>query len=97
MPVTTNAAPPLPDPGVPAASADPEDPTLTYGLVTRPTIPSPAVAQDGTMYTPGEGVTISLLNNTSRLWLSASLSALMLFNSQRPFTSGAPFFLLPAS
>jgi hypothetical protein len=38
-----------------------------------------------------------MLNDTSRLRLSASLSALMLFNEKRPFTSGAPFLLLPDS
>lgn len=96
-PLLKEALPPLPDPGIPAPTADPEDPTLVYGLVRRPTASIPMPDAGGTTYTPGEGVTISMLNDTSRLRLSASLSALMLFNSQRPFTSGAPFLLLPAS
>jgi hypothetical protein len=97
MPVATDSPPPQSDPGVPAASAGPEGPTLSYGLDPRPAAVMPATASGGITYTPGEGVTISMLNDTSRLRLSASLSALMLFNEKRPFTSGAPFLLLPDS
>ncbi|MDX2039476.1 MAG: hypothetical protein SFX72_22725 [Isosphaeraceae bacterium] len=87
-----NAAPAVPSPVLPAPSADPEDPTIEFGVP-----PLPISTDVNSTYVPGEGVTISLLNDTSRLRLSASLSALMIFNTQRPFTSGAPFLLLPAS
>ncbi len=46
--------------------------------------------------TPGEGSTISLLNDTSRLNIGVSLSALATFSTSRPFSSSLPLFLFPA-
>jgi len=48
-------------------------------------------------YTPGEGVTISMLNNTSQLKVGATLSGLAIFSTDRPFSSGLPLFLTPAT
>lgn len=48
-------------------------------------------------YTPGEGVTISMLNDTSQLKLAANLSGLMIFSTKRPFSPGLPLLLLPDS
>lgn len=47
-------------------------------------------------YTPGEGSTISLLNDTSRLQIGVNLSALATFSTSRPFSSSLPLFLFPA-
>lgn len=46
---------------------------------------------------PGEGITISMLNNTSQLKLGATLSALGTFSTRRPFSSSVPLFLFPKS
>lgn len=48
-------------------------------------------------YSPGEGATISMLNDTSRLTIGANLSALATFSTSRPFSSSVPLFLFPAS
>lgn len=61
-----------------------------------------AVSQDGLGCKPGsigtdEGVSVSLLNGTSRLKLFGSLSALSIFSTDRPFAPGMPMFLLPGS
>ncbi|MFO0911441.1 MAG: hypothetical protein U0795_00670 [Pirellulales bacterium] len=48
-------------------------------------------------YSPGEGITISMLNNTSKLTVGASLSALATFSTSRPFSASLPLFLFPAS
>lgn len=46
---------------------------------------------------PGEGVTISMLNDTSQLQFSAALSALAVASTKRPFSPGLPLFLVPDS
>lgn len=46
---------------------------------------------------PGEGITISMLNNTSQLKLGATLSALGTFSTSRPYSSSLPLFLFPES
>jgi len=48
-------------------------------------------------YTPGEGVTISMLKNTSKLTVGVNLSALATFSTNRPFSSSVPLFLFPGS
>jgi len=48
-------------------------------------------------YTPGEGVTISMLNDTSKLTLGMTLSGLGVFSTQRPQPPSLPMFLSPAS
>jgi hypothetical protein len=48
-------------------------------------------------YTPGEGTTISMLNDTSRLKIGATLSGLGIFSTSRPFASGLPLLLDPRS
>lgn len=51
----------------------------------------------GVSYTPGEGATISMLNDTSRLTIGATLSGLGIFSTSRPFASGLPLLLDPRS
>jgi hypothetical protein len=46
--------------------------------------------------TPGEGSTISMLNDTSRLNIGVTLSALSTFSTSRPFSPSIPVFLFPA-
>jgi hypothetical protein len=48
-------------------------------------------------YSPGEGVTISMLNNSSKLTIGANLAALTTFSTSRPFSPSLPLFLTPAS
>jgi hypothetical protein len=47
--------------------------------------------------TPGDGVTISMLNDSSELQFGAAISALAIASTKRPFSSGLPLFLLPES
>ena len=65
--------------------------------LNSPPTPDPALAPSASSYTPGEGVTISMLNNTSKLNIGVNLSGLAIFSTARPFVSGLPFFLDPAS
>jgi hypothetical protein len=46
---------------------------------------------------PGDGVTISMLNDSSQLQFGAAISALAIASTKRPFSSGLPLFLLPQS
>ncbi len=46
---------------------------------------------------PGEGATISMLNDTTRLTIGVNLSALATFSTSRPFSSSLPLFLFPES
>ena len=66
-------------------------------LATPPATSSAATAPAKTSSSPGEGVTISMLNNTSKLTLTGNLSGLALFNTDRTFSPGLPLFLFPAS
>lgn len=54
--------------------------------------PTPTIS-----HTPGDGVTMSMLNDTSKLQFSAALSALAVASTKRPFSPGLPLFLLPDS
>jgi hypothetical protein len=56
-----------------------------------PTLPSPP----GTTVTSGDGLTVSLLNGSSRLKLFGQFSAIGVLSSTRPFPAGSPLFLLP--
>lgn len=56
-----------------------------------------AVPPAAPTYVPGEGATISMLNDTSLLTIGARLSALSTFSTRRPFSSSVPLFLYPAS
>jgi hypothetical protein len=51
----------------------------------------------GLSYTPGEGTTISMLNDTSRLTIGATLSGLGVFSTKRPFSPDLPLLLQPGS
>ncbi|MBX7104614.1 MAG: hypothetical protein K1X57_11070 [Gemmataceae bacterium] len=50
-----------------------------------------------TSYTPGDGLTVSMLNGTSKLKLFAQFSGIGVFATDRPFTAGIPFLILPPS
>jgi hypothetical protein len=54
---------------------------------------SPATAT----YTPGEGLTVSMLNGTSTVKLFANFSGIATFSTTRQFPTGPPLFLFPAS
>lgn len=84
----TPASPPLP--GV-AAPPTPAEPSPSLAPVPDATSP-PSVC-----YVPGEGLTVSMLNNTSTLKLFANFSAIAGFSTTREFPTGGPLFLLPAS
>lgn len=45
-------------------------------------------------YVPGDGLTVSLLNDTSRLKLFGQFSAIGIFSTDRPFSAGLPLLLL---
>jgi hypothetical protein len=64
--------------------------------LNSPPIPDPSSAPSALSHTPGEGVTISMLNNTSKLNIGVNLSGLAIFSTARPFASGLPFLLDPA-
>lgn len=51
----------------------------------------------GSLYVPGEGITVSMLNGSSQLKLLGSFSSLSVFSTSRPFAPGLPLFLLPDS
>ena len=81
-------------------------PTPPFTAVGSPEPGSNATPLDGrsllakpatTSYTPGEGVTISMFNDTSKLTLGMSLSGLGIFSTQRPTSPGLPLFLFPGS
>lgn len=54
--------------------------------------PRPPVA-----YTPGDGLTVSMLNGTSQLKLFGWFSAIGIVSTERPFAAGLPLLLLPPS
>jgi len=62
-----------------------------------PATSSAAAAPAKTSYSPGEGVTISMLNDTSKLTITGNLSGLAIFATDRTFSPGLPLFLFPAS
>lgn len=49
------------------------------------------------LYQPGEGLTVSMLNGSSTLKLSAAFSLLGISATERPFVPWNPLFLLPRS
>ena len=59
--------------------------------------PGMGARPDNWRFSPGDGLTISMLDDTSRIRIRTTLSALSVFSSSRPFVAGNPFFLLPAS
>lgn len=88
----------LPDgPSESGLDAQPAGPSPTSpipsALLPDAADPATAAPKDA----PGEGVTISMLNGTTRLKLFANFSALGIFSTDRPFVEGLPLFLLPAS
>ncbi|XZE45199.1 hypothetical protein SH467x_000405 [Pirellulaceae bacterium SH467] len=48
-------------------------------------------------HTPGDGITISMLNDKSRLTFGAAMSALSTFSTSRQFSPSLPLLLFPAS
>lgn len=74
---------PLPSVGQPAPA-----PT------TASPIPDPPAS---TTYTPGDGLTVTMLNGSSRLKLFGQFSAIGVFSTDRPFSAGLPLLILPPS
>jgi hypothetical protein len=79
-------------------------PLANDGLVQSPlattSSPSSWTTDSGSISmtaSPGDGLTISMLNGTSKLKLFANISAIGIFSTDRPFSPGLPLFLLPAS
>lgn len=66
---------------------------LAEAVLPPPKADPPATAA----YTPGDGLTVSMLNDTTKLKLFANVSAIGAFNTSRPFPAGTPLFLLPPS
>jgi hypothetical protein len=64
-------------------------------------IPAPVACLDSppvtSSYIPGQGLTISMLDDTSKLTIGAAFSGLAIFSTKRPFSPGLPLFLFPAS
>ena len=56
-------------------------------------VPSPSTLTQA----PGEGVTISMLNDSSRLTIGATLSGLSTFSTKRQFSPSLPLLLFPGS
>jgi len=86
---------PAPEPRT-AIGTDAVNPAPVPSL-NSPPIPDASPAPSASSYTPGEGVTISMLNNTSRLNIGVNLSGLAVFSTARPYSPGLPLFLWPAS
>lgn len=63
------------------------------GAMTTLTAPPPVT----TIYEPGDGLTVSMLNGESKLKLFANFSALGVASTDRPFSAGLPLLLLPPS
>jgi hypothetical protein len=66
---------------------------LTESIVS----PTTQVKSLTTTYEPGDGVTVSMLNGASKLKLFGQFSAIGIFSTDRPFSSGLPLLLLPPS
>jgi hypothetical protein len=88
------AQPPQPVPppaGPPPAQTPPAAPAYT----PPPAPPAPAASPPAATATPGDGVTVSMLNGTSTLKLFGQFSLLGVFSTTRPFPAGNPIFLFP--
>lgn len=48
-------------------------------------------------YTPGDGLTVTMLNGQSKLKLFGQFSAIGVFSTDRPFSAGLPLLMLPPS
>lgn len=84
----------------PAASITPLTPPAVPADV--PLVPSPSIVTavppaNAINYTPGDGLTVSMMNGQSKLKLFGQFSAIGLFSTNRPFSAGEPLFLLPPS
>ncbi len=88
-------APQMALPGMTPRAGVPSGGNLHEG--TPLVVPIEAQPSSMTSYTPGDGVTISMLNNTSKLTLGMTLSGLGIFSTQRPTSPGLPLFLNPGS
>jgi hypothetical protein len=79
----------------------PASPSPLSGLQNSPVPPalaeSKAASPPAMEYNPGEGLTVRLLNDSSRLKLFAQFSALGIASTDRPLSAGLPLLLLPGS
>jgi hypothetical protein len=71
------------------------DPLATDGMADSAL--SQASPTPTTYYTPGEGMTVSMLNGESKLKLFGSFSTIAAAATTRAFPTGGPLFLLPPS
>ncbi len=74
-------------------------PPVESGLLGVESQVSPPVAQQAasSSYEAGDGLTVSMLNGTSKLKLFGQISALATASTDRMFAPGLPFFVLPSS
>lgn len=79
--------------GQDAASPPPAQPDTVAAPTPGPNAPLPAAMT----YTPGDGLTVTMLNGTSHLKLFGQFSAIGVFSTDRPFSAGLPLLLLPPS
>jgi hypothetical protein len=95
-------------PALAQGPVSPSAPTLAGALNPQPatkpsSVPPPAAPKpsDGppadASYTPGDGLTVTMLNGTSRLKLFAQFSAIGIASTDRPLSAGLPLLLLPGS
>jgi hypothetical protein len=75
--------------GFASAQETPEPPSATQILT--------ASAPTTTTYTPGDGLTVSMLSSSSKLKLFGQFSAIGVFSTDRPFAAGLPLLILPPS
>lgn len=93
QPPATPALPSVVIPNEQPPAATPAPPLSAPATQLPTTANTPATVT----HAPGEGLTVSMLNNTSTLKLFANFSAIAGFSTTRGFPTGGPLFLLPAS
>ncbi len=70
-------------------------PAFTPANTAKEPAATPEASAPAATSTPGDGVTVSMLNDTTRLKLFGQFSALSVFSTTRPFPPGNPIFLFP--
>lgn len=71
---------------------------LDDGLAAdTPVVPTVVTMPVSTSYLPGEGLTVSLADNSSKLKLFGQFSTIGIVSTNRPFSAGLPLLLLPPS
>lgn len=91
QPTAASVVAPLPGLGTPSPTEGASLPAANSAVL--PTTDLSA----STSYTPGDGLTVSMLNGQSKLKLFGQFSAIGVFSTDRPFSAGLPLLLLPPS